>query len=277
MILVTGATGNAGGATVEALAASGEPVRAVSREERDWPDGVEGATGDLNRAESLVPALAGAEAVFLMSGYEGMEDLLAAAREAGVRRVVLLSSSSVPAGDMDNAMTRYHVVSERAVKDSGLDWTMLQPNSFMTNTLQWAPQLREGDVVSAPFADVAVATIDPADIGAVAAAALSRPGHEGQSYRLSGPESLLPADRLRILAGVLDRDLRLDPQSDAGGARGDERLHARRVRGRADVLLRRRQARRVRGAPHGGGGSRQGARQLRELGHGERRRLPLSR
>ncbi len=214
MILVTGATGNAGGATVEALAASGEPVRAVSREERDWPDGVEGATGDLNRAESLVPALAGAEAVFLMSGYEGMEDLLAAAREAGVRRVVLLSSSSVPAGDMDNAMTRYHVVSERAVRDSGLDWTMLQPNSFMTNTLQWAPQLREGDVVSAPFADVAVATIDPADIGAVAAAALSRPGHEGQSYRLSGPESLLPADRLRILAGVLDRDLRLDPQSE---------------------------------------------------------------
>jgi uncharacterized protein YbjT (DUF2867 family) len=151
--------------------------------------------------------------MFLLSGYEGMEDLLAAARDAGVRRVVLLSSSSVPAGDMDNAMTRYHVVSERAVKDSGLAWTMLQPNSFMTNTLQWAPQLREGDVVSAPFADVAVATIDPADIGAVAATALSGPDHEGHTYRLSGPESLLPADRLRILAGVLDRDLRLEPQS----------------------------------------------------------------
>jgi uncharacterized protein YbjT (DUF2867 family) len=215
MILVTGATGNVGGATVEALAHNGEPVRAVSREERDWPNGVEGATGDLNRPESLVPALAGAEAMFLLSGYEGMEDLLAPAREAGVRRVVLLSSSSVPAGDMSNAVSRYHIVSERAVKDSGLDWTMLQPNSFMTNTLDWAPQLREGDVVSAPFADVAVATIDPADIGAVGAAALSGPGHEGQSYRLSGPESLLPADRLRILAGVLDRELRLEPQSEA--------------------------------------------------------------
>ena len=58
MILVTGATGNVGGATVEALAHNGEPVRAVSREERDWPNGVEGATGDLNRPESLAPALA---------------------------------------------------------------------------------------------------------------------------------------------------------------------------------------------------------------------------
>jgi uncharacterized protein YbjT (DUF2867 family) len=56
--------------------------------------------------------------------------------------------------------------------------------------------------------------LDPADIGAVAAAALISSAHEGQTYLLSGPESLLPADRLRILGQVLGRDLRLEAMSD---------------------------------------------------------------
>src|SRR5215218_8805307 len=87
-------------------------------------------------------------------------------------------------------------------------------SSFMTNTLQWLPQLREGDVIRAPFADVRVATIDPDDIAAVAAAALTSDAHEGRAYRVSGPESLLPADRVAILAEVLDRELRFEGQPD---------------------------------------------------------------
>ena len=65
-----------------------------------------------------------------------------------------------------------------------------------------------------PFADVAITSIDPADIGTVAARALTESGHEGQSYRLTGPQPLLPADRLRILGEVIGRDLRLVAQSD---------------------------------------------------------------
>ncbi len=57
----------------------------------------------------------------------------------------------------------------------------------------------------APFAGVRVATIDPYDVAAVSAAALAG-GHEGRNYRLSGPESLLPADRVSVLARVLGRD-----------------------------------------------------------------------
>jgi uncharacterized protein YbjT (DUF2867 family) len=84
----------------------------------------------------------------------------------------------------------------------------------MTNTYQWLPQLRNGDVVRAPFPDVRVATIDPDDIGAVAAAALTSDAHASRAYRLSGPESLLPADRVATLARVLDRELRFEGQSD---------------------------------------------------------------
>ena len=218
MILITGASGNAGGAVARAVASTGAPLRALVRDGGDrsgLPPQAEVVEGDLNRPETLRPHLDGVSAVFLLSGYDGMAEALAYMREAGVGRVVLLSSSAAPAGDMDNAVARYHVLAERAVRESGLAWTFLQPDSFMTNTLAWAPQLRAGDVVRAPFADVRVATIDPADVGAVAAAALTSDGHEGRAYRLSGPESLRPGDRVAILARALGRDLRFQAQSDA--------------------------------------------------------------
>jgi uncharacterized protein YbjT (DUF2867 family) len=214
MILVTGATGNVGGELTRALARAGERVRALIRQETDLPAGVEGFVGDLNRPETLDDAFVGVRGIHLLAGYQDMPGFLARARSAGVERVVMQSSSSVPSGDMSNAVARYHILAERAVRDSGLAWTFLQPNSFMSNTLQWVPQLAAGDVVRAGFPDVPVSTIDPFDVAAVSAAALTGDGHAGRSYRLSGPEALKPADRVRILAAVLGRDLRFEGQSD---------------------------------------------------------------
>jgi uncharacterized protein YbjT (DUF2867 family) len=216
MILVTGAAGNAGGAVVRSLLDAGVGVRALVRSgsASAVPSGAEPVFGDLNRPDTLRAAIAGVSAVFLLSGYEGIAETLAEMRGAGVERVALLSSSAAPGGDMNNAVARYHILSEQAVRASGLPWTFLQPNSFMTNTLQWVPQLREGDLIRAPFANVRVATIDPDDVGAVAAKALTSDGHEGHTYRLSGPESLLPADRARVLARVLGRELAFEGQSN---------------------------------------------------------------
>src|SRR5919106_4833227 len=216
MILVFGATGNVGGAVARELAAAGAKVRAVVRDPQraGVPAGVEVVAGDLGDADTLRPALAGADAAFLLSGYGGIDGLVPEMPAAGIQRVVLLSSSAAPTGDLSNAVARYHILSERAVRDTDLGWTFLQPNSFMTNTFQWIPQLRRGDVVRAPFADVAIATIDPADIGAVAAKALTTHELEGRSLRLSGPEALRPAERARILASALDREIRFEAQSN---------------------------------------------------------------
>jgi uncharacterized protein YbjT (DUF2867 family) len=214
MIMVTGATGNVGGELIRALAAAGEEVRALVRGDADLPPGVEAFVGDLNRPDTLDGAFAGVRGIHLLSGYDDMPGFLARARGAGVERIVLQSSSSVPSGDMTNAVARYHILAERAVRESGLAWTFLQPNTFMSNTLQWVPQLAAGDVVRAAFPDVAISTIDPTDVAAVSAQALTADGHAGRSYRLSGPEALRPADRLRILAGVLGRDLGFEGQSD---------------------------------------------------------------
>jgi uncharacterized protein YbjT (DUF2867 family) len=216
MILVTGATGNAGGAVVRALVATGEQVRALVRnpDRARLPQGVEAVAGDLDRPDTLAPHLDDVTAAFVLSGYDGLTDTLALMRRAGVERVVLLSSSAAPGGDLTNAIARYHILSERAVDESGLPWTFLRPNSFMSNAYRWLPQLRAGDVVSLPFADVPIAMIHPDDLGRAAAAALTTSVHEGRAYRLSGPEALRPDEQVATLGRAVGRSLRFDAQSD---------------------------------------------------------------
>jgi uncharacterized protein YbjT (DUF2867 family) len=215
VILVAGATGNVGGEVVRALAGSGRPVRALTRAAggAGFPAGVEAVTGDLNDPASLAPALHGARGMFLLPGYADMPGLLREAGRAGVTRVVQLSGMPV-GGEISNAITRYMTETEQAIRDCGLAWTILRPCAFMSNALQWIPQVRAGDVVRAPFASVRAAMIDPADIATVAALALTMPGHEGRVYALSGPQALAPADRVAVLGQVLGRDLRFEAQPD---------------------------------------------------------------
>jgi uncharacterized protein YbjT (DUF2867 family) len=208
MFLITGATGNVGAELVSALAGAGAPVRAlVRRPDAALPEGAEAAVGDLNDPAGFATALEGVEGVFLMSGYDDMPGLLTRARDAGVRRIVLLSGGSAALADLDNAVSRYMTLSERAVRASGLDWTFLRPRAFMSNALRWLPQLRAGDTVRAQFPDVAAACVDPADIAAVAAHALAG-GHEGRIHDLTGPVAVRPAEQVAVLAEVLGRDLR---------------------------------------------------------------------
>ncbi|GAA4620036.1 NAD(P)H-binding protein [Actinoallomurus vinaceus] len=217
MFLVTGATGNVGSELAAALLEAGAPVRAlVRRPDAAVPDGAEPVLGDLNEPDGLTEALRGVRGMFLLPGYPDMPRLLARARDAGVRHVVLMSGGSAALEDMGNAISRYMTLSERAVRDSGLAWTFLRPRAFMSNALRWVPQLREGDTVRVPFPQVPAACIDPRDIAAVAARALTGSGHEGRIHELTGPQALLPADQLTVLAKVLGRDLRFVGLSDEG-------------------------------------------------------------
>jgi uncharacterized protein YbjT (DUF2867 family) len=216
MILVTGATGNVGGELVRQLADANQQSRALVRSRADGalPPGVETVIGDLNQPESLSAALIGVRSVFLLGGYQDMRGTLAEIRRAGAERVVLLSSRSVVGGNPSNAIVDMWMASEEAVRSSGVSWTILRPSGFMANALRWAPQIRAGDVVRAPFADAPIAAIDPYDIAAVAAAALTHGGRSSRSYILTGPEPLLPAHQVRILAAELGRDLRFERQAD---------------------------------------------------------------
>lgn len=216
MILVTGATGTLGSEVVAALRRADVPVRALTRSPRQaqTPPDVDVAEGDLDQPDTVTTALSGVSAVFLLAGFADMPALLARTAAAGVRRVVLLSSGAVVGGEVSNAITRYHLDSEAAVRASGMPWVILRPSGFMTNALRWRAQLQAGDVVRAPFPTVAVTAVDPADIAAVAARCLTEAGHDGAHYRLTGPAPLHPADQVQILGQVLRRPLLYLPQTN---------------------------------------------------------------
>ncbi|GAA4566500.1 NAD(P)H-binding protein [Micromonospora coerulea] len=214
MIVVTGATGNVGRPLVRALAAAGEPVTAVSRQvtAADLPPGVRPMAADLAEPAGLKAALDGAEALFLLltgdllAGGADPGGILDAARDAGVRRVVFLSSQGVATG-------RHPAGLEQAVTASGLDWTVLRPGGFHSNALQWAGTVRQQRLVAAPFGDVALPTVDPADIAEVAAVALRAPGHAGRTYELTGPEPVSPRRQAAAIGQALGEPVRFVEQT----------------------------------------------------------------
>ena len=210
-VLVMGATGNVGSALVELLRERDVRVHAITREARTWPDGVEGVVGDANDPASLAGAATGMDGAFLMSGYAAEARLLV---DLGAGRVALLSASSVPLADRGNAMAAYHRDSEEAVKASAAAWTIVRPCSMQSNVTRWKDQLDAGEGIRAPFADVGVAMIDPADVAAVLATALTEAGHVGQTYRISGPEAMTPPVQVAIVAEVLERKLRFEAVPD---------------------------------------------------------------
>jgi uncharacterized protein YbjT (DUF2867 family) len=215
MILVTGATGNVGSELVDALLERGTEVRALVRapERATLPAGVDVSAGDLSTQARLTAALTDVRQVFLLGAF-ATNALLEALRSAGVEQVVLLTSRCVVGGSPDNAITRMWLDAEAVVRDSGISSTVLRPAGFQSNALRWLPQLRRGDVVRAPWPQVPIAAIDPADIAAVAAAMLTGSGPDRNAITLSGPQPLTPGDQVATLAAVLDRRLRYEPLSD---------------------------------------------------------------
>jgi uncharacterized protein YbjT (DUF2867 family) len=212
--VVTGATGHVGPELISILLERGHGVAAVVRDEGSRPlphaSEVEKRTGDLNHAESLRPALSGADGAFLLSGYDDA-GLVRELRAAGVSRVALLSSGAVPTAGPANAVAAYHRRSEEALQESGIPATFLRPNSFTSNALRWLPQIQAGAPIREAFADVAIATNDPHDVAAVAAVGLTADEPETRAYRITGPEALTAAERVAILADVLGRELVLKP------------------------------------------------------------------
>ncbi|MBX7547681.1 NAD(P)H-binding protein [Streptomyces sp. NPDC004232] len=213
MIVVTGATGNVGRPLTQALAEAGEQVTAVSRHAVAMPDGVRHVTADLTELTSLTPALDGAKALFLLLSGDlhapeaKPADIIGLAAASGVRRVVLLSSQGVATRPLGPSRVAMRAV-EDALRESGLDWAVLRPGGFASNALAWAESVRKQGTVAAPFGDVGVPVIDPADIAEVAAACLLDDRHIGGVYELTGPEVITPRQQAEAIAAELGSRVR---------------------------------------------------------------------
>jgi uncharacterized protein YbjT (DUF2867 family)/RimJ/RimL family protein N-acetyltransferase len=220
-VLVIGATGRIGGFVVDELLRRGASVRAMTRDRAaaNVPTEVEVVSGDLNVPASLDEAFRGVSAIFLvwtapMSAIAGAIERFAAADPS---RLVFLSApiwTPHPFFQQPNAMRTLHIEIERVLAESGIATTIVRPGMLASNAIDWwGGQIRDGDVVRWPFADVESAPIDERDVAAVAVKALLDDGHAAADHVITGPDALSHAAQVRAIGDAIGRSLRYEEMS----------------------------------------------------------------
>jgi uncharacterized protein YbjT (DUF2867 family) len=211
--LVMGARGSVGRHVLAELIARGVPVRASARrpEPGQFPAGLDVYAADLTDPASLASAFDGADQVFLYANHEGVRGVVDAARTAGVRRIVLMSSGSViHPTSKGNPITEAH----REVEDAfaaapGLTVLPIRPLVLAANVLGWAHPIKASGVVPLYQPDAATAPIHERDVAAVAVAALT--GADDTTGLLTGPALMTQREQVAAIGAAIGRDLAVEP------------------------------------------------------------------
>jgi uncharacterized protein YbjT (DUF2867 family) len=201
-ILVIGGNGKTGRRVAERLRARDVPVRIGSRSGEppfDWED-----------RSTWAPALRGTSAAYVTFypdlAVAGSTDAIATlaeqALESGVRRLVLLSGR----GELEAQRA------ERALQESGAEWTVLRCSWFMQNFSEafMVDQVLAGEI-ALPAGDVPAPFVDAGDIADVAVAALTEDRHAGRVYELTGPRPLTFAEAAEEISRATGRDVSYVP------------------------------------------------------------------
>ena len=219
LVLITGANGMTGRAVLAALKQRGACVRAMVTRETSAQALREAGADETVLARfddpaALAAALRGIDTVFHIPPRMKPEEVdnglavIAAARAAGVRRIVLHSviNSQVQA-------IRFHThkrLVEEAAITSGLPWIIFQPTNYMQNVAwQWARLVEQGELLFPYSAGVPISWLDLADYAEGVARALTEPGFDYGTYEMvSAAEPLNRHQLADIWARVLGREVR---------------------------------------------------------------------
>ena len=215
MILITGATGNNGQELIRQLAALGQKVRALVRNPAraanlNGPN-VELVAGDFDQPATLDAALQGADKAFLLTpvaerSVEWQKAFIQAAQRANVKQLVKFSGMGAsPRTSVE--LLRMHGETDDLLRNSGIPFTILQPNSFHQNILSSAGTIKAQGAFYWPMKSAQQSTVDIRDINAVAAKVFTSPGHDGKTYVITGPEALTFQQAAEKLSAVLGREI----------------------------------------------------------------------
>lgn len=212
--LVTGATGDVGSKVVKRLLERGEQprvfVRDAAKASAIFGDRVEMVTGDLAEGGSLRAALEGVDSVFLVNSGPEIprrdEAAAKAAKDAGVKRLVKLSSMDVEHGF---AIGAWHERGEAAIRATGIAFTFVRPTGFMSNLLAWARPIKGEGVVRSSTGGGRRTFIHSDDIAAVAVEAMTTAKYEEQSLPITGPEALTFAEVVARIATAIGKAVRV--------------------------------------------------------------------
>jgi len=201
-VLVTGASGKTGRQVAESAKAAGFDVRAASRSSEvrfDWYD-----------SSTWAEALRGADAAYLAYtpdiGAPGAAENIAAlarlAQELGVRRLVMLSARG----------ERQAEPAERALRESGAEWTVVQADWFFQNFSEGLllEGVRSGEFVF-PAGEVKVPFIDTRDLADVVVSALTDSSYAGRTLEITGARLLTFRETMAEISAAAGRDIRYLP------------------------------------------------------------------
>jgi uncharacterized protein YbjT (DUF2867 family) len=228
MILVTGATGTAGSQVVRALRARGARVRAFVRDaemaRQRLGDDVELAVGDFADPSSVRAALEGVDAMLLSCAddprrVEWETSATDAAAAAAVGRIVKLSTIGAAPG-APVAFWDWHGRVEEHLKASGVPAVILQSSFYMSNLLAAAEPVASEGRLYAPAGEARVAMIDPRDVGAAAAAALTGTAEDGRTHVITGPEGITWGQIAAELSTATGREVEFVDVPDEGARQG---------------------------------------------------------
>ncbi len=203
-VLCVGGTGTVGSRVVEGLVARGASVRCLTRSaDRTGAsdgasagashEGVEFMQGDLERPDTLGPALEGVSRMHLLTALHPHEARLGigavdAAAEAGVERIVFHAAHRAHAAPhIPHFASKMEILA--ALEASGVPWATIEPNHYFQNDL-WLRRSLEAGVYPAPLGGAGLHRVDVRDIADATVNALLDDGHEGIRYPVIGPQLL---------------------------------------------------------------------------------------
>jgi uncharacterized protein YbjT (DUF2867 family) len=222
MILVIGGRSKIGGALIGELLGRGQQVRALVRAGEpagSLPAAAEAVTGDLADEGSLVTAMAGVQKVFLLSSpHPDAASWHRTAIDAARRtQVQLLVRSSILGADRESPaeFISAHTTCDRYLEGSGLPYVIVRPNLFLQNIPESTiPSIDASGTFYADAGEARISMVDTRDVAAVAALALTEPGHAGAHYDVTGPEALSYTDVAAKLTSAMGRHINFVGASD---------------------------------------------------------------
>lgn len=222
MILLTGITGNIGGATARALLDKGVRFRAMARDPAKaavWAEkGVEIVQGDFEDAAAVTRALTGVDrALLVMPNGEHQERaeiaFVRTATAAGLKWLLKLSSPEAVRGTT-SPIPLAHIAAEDAIMASGMKWTFVRPSFFMQNFRGSVKAARATGKLSMPMGRGTIAVTDNNDAGLFIAHVMTDADstkHHGQCYDITGPDPVMTfSDVARLLSEVIGQPVAYD-------------------------------------------------------------------
>jgi uncharacterized protein YbjT (DUF2867 family) len=214
-VLVIGGTGTVGSQTVAQLLNRSVNVRVMTSKEENLkklPKGVEGVIGNLQDENSLNKVFDGIDRVFIitpLSPTETEEGLAAvnAARKAEVKRIVYMSVHR--ADELPEAPHFSNKIPiENTIKSTGIEYTILRPNSFFQNDYLFQQPMLEYGVYPNPIGNTGVSRVDVRDIAEAATNALLEDGFSGKTYSLVGPDINTAEDTAVTFSKYLNKEIK---------------------------------------------------------------------